>query len=391
MKEIPSSADIVILGAGVVGTSIAFHLARRKPGRIVLLEQEQVAFGGSGRSSALIRMHYSFPPEVQLAAKSLEIFQRWQEIVGTKGDFRKTGFIRIVQPNEIDRLRANVSMQRELGINTSVVSRAELQEIEPDWNFDDVEFAAYEPDSGYGDGAGVASDFLMAAREMGVEYFPGVRVEKFLTQKDQVEGVKTNSGNLSSRTVISAIGPWSVPLFEAVGIHLPIQTEYHQVGFLRNPPVLRPSCCACIDSVINLYYRSETGGLTLVGGFYGPRGFDPDQFPQTASQETLLEMALTLSKRIPALEDASIFRGVTGLYDVSPDARPLLGETKEIRGLYVAVGFTGMGFKISPAVGLTFSELVLDGKATTVDLHPFRPSRFAEGQPIKAEFEYQDD
>jgi glycine/D-amino acid oxidase-like deaminating enzyme len=389
MRHVPASADIVILGAGVMGTSIAFHLARRKAGRIVLMEQQQVAFGGSGRSSALVRMHYSFPPEVRLAAKSLEIFQKWQEIVGTKGDFRKTGFIRIVQQNEMERLRANVAMQRECGINTRIVSRAELQEIEPDWNFDDVEFAAYEPDSGYGDGAGVASDFLMAAREMGVEYFPGVGAEKFLKRNGKVEGVQTKSGTIFSPVVVSAIGPWSVPLFQAIGVDLPVQTEYHQVGFLRNPPRMQQSFCACIDSMINLYYRCETGGLTLVGGFYGPRGLDPDHFPESASQETLLEMAIGLSKRIPMLEEASIFRGVTGLYDVSPDARPLLGET--IPGLYVAVGFTGMGFKISPAVGLTMSELILDGKATTVDLHPFRPSRFVEGQPIKGEFEYQDD
>ena len=389
MKEIPAFADVVILGAGVMGTSIAFHLARRKPGRIALLEQEQVAFGGSGRSSALVRMHYSFPPEVQLAAKSLEIFQNWESIVGAKGDFRKTGFIRIVQANEIERLRANVAMQRTLGINTSVVTRKELQDIEPQWNFDDVEFAAYEPDSGYGDGAGVASDFLMAARELGVEYYPSVRVEKVLTENNRTEGVRTNAGTISSRVVISCIGPWTVPLFKEIGVELPIQTEYHQVGFLKNPDGMRQSCCACIDSMINLYYRSEIGGLTLVGGFYGPRGLDPDHFPQSAAQDTLFEMALGLSRRIPVLEDASIFRGVTGLYDVSPDARPLLGET--IPGLYVAVGFTGMGFKISPAVGLTMSELILDGKASTVDLHHFRPSRFAEGKPIKAEFEYQDD
>ena len=389
MKEIPATADIIIVGAGVMGTSIAFHLARRKPGRIVLLEQEQVAFGGSGRSSALVRMHYSFPPEVQLAAKSLEIFQNWENIAGTKGGFRKTGFIRIVQANEIERLRANVAMQRSLGINTRVVTRRDLQDIEPQWNFDDVEFAAYEPDSGYGDGAGVASDFLTAARELGVHYVPGVRVENFLAANNRAAGIRTNAGTISSRLVVSCMGPWTVPFFKEIGIELPIQTEYHQVGFLRNQEGARQSCCACIDSMINLYYRSEIGGLTLVGGFYGPRGLDPDHFPQSASQDTLLEMALGLSRRIPALEDASIFRGVTGLYDVSPDARPLLGET--IPGLYVAVGFTGMGFKISPAVGLTMSELILDGRASTVDLYPFRPSRFAEGKPIKGEFEYQDD
>ena len=240
MKQLPDTTDILILGAGVMGTSIAFHLARRAAGRIVVIEKEQVAFGGSGRSSALVRMHYSFPPEVQLAAKSLEIFQNWQQIVGAPGDFHKTGFIRIVPGNEIERLKANVAMQRELGINTRVISRAELQEIEPGWNFDDVDFAAYEPDSGFGDGAGVANDFLMAAREMGVKYFPGVRVDKFVVEGGKIQGVQTNEGTIASPIVISAIGPWSVPLFRDVGIDLPIQTEYHQVGFLRNPSGMKP-------------------------------------------------------------------------------------------------------------------------------------------------------
>lgn len=385
------AADIVILGAGVMGASLAFHLAKRKPGRILMLEKDGVAYGGSGRSSALVRMHYSFPPEVQLAVKSLEIFRSWSEYVGCPGHFRKTGFVRIVPESEIDRLKSNVAMQVEQGVNTRVVTRQELREIEPDWNFDDVPAAAYEPDSGYGDGSGVANDFLSRAREMGVIYRSGVCVTSIETQNGQVTGVETASGHVTSPVVVSAVGPWTRPLFLAAGQDLPIETEFHQVAILKNPARLKPWSPACIDSILSVYFRSESGGLTLVGGFYGPRGFDPDNFPQNASQQTLEDLALSASRRIPALEDAGFARGITGLYDMSPDSRPLLGEVSGVQGLYVAAGFSGMGFKISPAVGLALSELILDGKATTVDLHPFRPSRFVEGHPIKASFEYQDD
>ena len=386
------TVDYLILGAGVIGSSIAFHLAKRKAGRILVLDQGDVASGGSGRSSALIRMHYSFPPEVQLAAKSLEIFRNWKEIVGFPGDFRRTGFIRIVPDQELERLRANVAMQRECGVNTSVVSRDELREIEPGWNFDDISAAAYEPDSGYGDGAGVANDFLSRAREMGAEYSSGTRITSLDVEAGRIAGAQIPSGAVQAPIVVCAAGPWTRSLFLQAGIDLPVEPEFHQVAILKNPPNLRKSTsCACIDSNLALYYRSESGGYTLVGGFYGKRGYDPDNFPQTADREALGEMAAGIAKRIPALEEAGLARGITGVYDMSPDSRPLLGEIGGVPGLYVAAGFSGMGFKISPAVGLVMAELILDGKASTVDIHAFRPGRFAEGRPIKAAYEYRDD
>src|ERR1700737_2850967 len=165
-----TTADIVILGAGVIGASIAFHLARRNAGRIVVIDKGHVGQGGSGRSSALIRMHYSYPPEVQLALVSLHMFENWRDEVGEDGDFRKTGFVRIVHPGETERLKQNVEMQRKLGVKVKLIDRVELKELEPDWTVDYVELAAYEPDSGYGDGAGVANDFLARARELGVVY-----------------------------------------------------------------------------------------------------------------------------------------------------------------------------------------------------------------------------
>src|SRR5580698_9580406 len=138
-SPLPKTADVVILGAGVMGTSIAFQLAKRNAGKIVVIDKDHVGRGGSGRSSALVRMHYSFPPEVQLALISLRMFQNWQEVVGQPGDFRKTGFVRIVHPNEIERLKLNVEMQRRLGANVSLIGRSELRELEADWNVDEVE------------------------------------------------------------------------------------------------------------------------------------------------------------------------------------------------------------------------------------------------------------
>ena len=390
-NSLPRTADVVIIGAGVMGTSIAFQLARRKAGKIVVLDKDHVGRGGSGRSSALIRMHYSFPPEVELALESLRIFQKWQEIVGAPGDFRRTGFVRIVHPNETSRLKLNVEMQRKLGATVELIDRRQLQELEPDWKVDEVELAAYEPDSGYGDGAGVAGDFLTAARNMGAGYASRTQATSLIVEGDRVTGVVTDRGTIASERIIVAMGPWTRPLLQSAGYDVPIECEYHQVAILRNAPNMRGGGCACIDSVTATYFRPDAHDKFLVGDFYGKRPIDPDDFPQRASDESLEDIIERASRRIPKLEGAEVMRGVTGVYDMTPDSRPLLGEIPGIGGLSVCAGFSGMGFKISPTIGVVMSELVLDGKATTVDISAFRPNRFAENCSIKAEYEYVDD
>jgi len=387
----PKTADIVILGAGVMGASIAFHLARRNAGKILVIEKDHVGRGGSGRSSALVRMHYSFPQEVQLALVSLRIFQNWHEVVGEPGDFRKTGFVRIVHSNESGRLKQNVAMQQKLGVNVELITRQELRALEPDWRVDDVELAAYEPDSGYGDGAGVANDFLTHARDLGVGYLPRTQATSFLVGGGQVSGVMTDHGEIAAPVVVAATGPWTRGLFQQAGYDLPIETEYHQVAILKNAPGMKGGGCACIDSVTATYFRSDGQDKFLIGDFYGKRGADPDNFPQRASDNGLEEIIERACRRVPRLENAEVIRGVTGIYDMTPDCRPLLGEIPGVRGLYVCAGFSGMGFKISPAVGLVMSELLTDGRGNTVDITAFRPGRFAEGKPIKAEYEYVDD
>jgi glycine/D-amino acid oxidase-like deaminating enzyme len=389
--SLPRTADIVIVGAGVMGASIAFHLAKRGAGKIVVLDREYAGSGGTGRSSALVRMHYSYPPEVQLALISLRMFEHWSEVVGERGDFRRIGFVRIVLPQETARLKQNVEMQRKLGVNVELVSREQLKEIEPDWFVDDVVLAAYEPNSGYGDASNVANDFLSRARQMGVSFFPRTSVSEFCINSGRVTGVATDKGNIAAPIVVSATRPWTRPLFQRAGYDLPIETEYHQVAILKNAPDMAANGCACIDSGTLIYFRSDGGEKFLIGDFVGQRGVDPDNFPQRPPEESLEEIIARAAKRLPKLQNAGVIRGVTGVYDMTPDARPLLGEIPGIAGLYACAGFSGMGFKISPAIGLVMSELLLDGRGKSVDIHSFRPSRFAEGQPIRAEFEYQDD
>jgi sarcosine oxidase subunit beta len=386
-----STADFIVVGSGVIGASIAFHLARRKAGRVLVLDKGLAAQGSSSRSSALVRMHYTLAQEVQLALVSLEIFTSWEDYVGRPGSFRKLGFVRIVPEHEAPRLAANVAMQRELGANTRLISAEELLEIEPDWRVDDVRLAAYEPDSGYGDGATTALDLLGRAREMGAEFRPRTRVTAFRVDRGRIRGVATDAGDFESPIVVSAAGPWSTALFRDLDFELPVEPEYHRVAILENPPGMRGGGCALIDSIASMYLRSEGPHRTLVGGFVGARDVDPDDFPQSVGPEELAELALLGARRIPALGECGLVRGVTGIYDMTPDQRPLLGPVPGAPGLYLAAGFSGMGYKISPAVGLAMAEMLLDGESRTVDLSIFDPGRFAAGRPIRAPNQYSDE
>jgi len=384
------NADVVVVGAGVIGAATAFHLSQLGAGDVLVLDRATVGSGMSCRSSALVRMHYTFGPEVELAVRSDAMFEAWPDLVGRPGFLRRTGFVRIVSPGEEEALRANVAMQRALGARAEVIDAAGLKEVAPGLRADDVACAAWEPDGGYGDGAVVAGDLLAAARERGVRYRPHATVASLLTDGGRVTGVELAGDRVYAGTVVLAAGVWCPPLLRTAGVVLPIETELHRVAVLahgagQGAPV------ACIDSVTQTYFRPEAGGaMTLVGGFTGQRGADPDA-TAAAAGEDLAPLVQAASYRVPALGDAGIVRGVTGVYDMTPDARPLLGRLPGLDGLIVAAGFSGMGFKIAPAVGEGIAGLIAGAPAGGVDLAPFRPDRLSEGRPIEPPHPYSDD
>ncbi len=390
------SADVIIVGAGIIGAATAFQLSLAGAGEVLVLDRATAGSGMSCRSSALIRMHYTFAPEVELAVRSDAMFGAWPDLVGRPGCVRRTGFVRIVRPGEEAALRANVAMQRALGARAEVIDAAGVKEVAPGLWTDDIECAAWEPDGGYGDGAVVAGDLLAAARARGVRYRPNTPVRSLLTDGDRVIGVETGehgaapAGREYAGTVVLAAGVWTPPLLRTAGVAAPIETELHRVALLAHragegAPV------ACIDSVTATYFRPEAGGaMTLVGSFAGPRGADPDT-GVSATQEDLVPLVRAALSRIPSLADAGIVGGVTGVYDMTPDARPLLGRLPGLDGLIVAAGFSGMGFKIAPAVGESLAGLIAGPARDSVDVTAFRPGRFAEGKPIQAPNPYSDD
>jgi glycine/D-amino acid oxidase-like deaminating enzyme len=391
-----ATADVLVIGAGVIGAATAFHLTRLGAGQVAVLDRGGVAAGMSSRSSALVRMHYTFAPEVDLAVRSDQMFAGWTDLTGAPPVVRRTGFVRIVRPGEEDSLRANVAMQREHGAQAEVISAAALRELAPGLLADDVTCAAWEPDGGYGDGAIVAGDLLAAARAAGARYRPGTAVRSLIRSGDRVTGVQTDAGAVHAGTVVLAAGVWAPPLAATAGITLPIETELHHVAVCAHPAGQGASV-ACIDSVTQTYLRPEAAAtMTLVGGFTGPRGVDPDSVSDRATAEEVAGLVEAAARRVPALARAGIARGVTGVYDVTPDARPLLGAWPGVTGLVIAAGFSGTGFKISPAVGEAVATFITRGSPAPhpVDLGPdgpFAPGRFAAGRPVTPPFPYSDD
>jgi len=386
------TADVIIIGAGVHGASLAFHLAQRgvKP---LVLERKFVAAGATGRSSGLVRMHYDLRLECELVWRSFPYFRHWDDLVGHgHSGFVRTGFLRLVPPAYEDALRANVHMQQEVGIPTLLVTADDVRRLAPYMRTDDFTFAAYEPESGYADPPAVAAGFMEAARHRGAVLKTGATVTAILTANGRVYGVRTADGQeFHAAVVVNAAGAWADHIARLVGVELPLTTWSHDVMFIRQPPEVEPLHPAVIDDIHEMYIRPEQGRLTLVGLETGnPFGEDPDRAPEHPHPGFVERAVEHVIRRIPALERGSLHsahRGHDGL--TRPDQRAIIGPVGP-EGFWVNAGHSGTGFKIAPAVGESLAAWILDGVPYPVDLRPFGPERFAQGRLLRGEHPYAD-
>ena len=386
--------EVIVIGAGVVGCSLAFHLARSGARVTVFDKEREVCAGMSARSGALLRMHYTFAPEAELAWKSLRYFAHWDEIVGRDAERRGCGFVRtgftiVVGPPNAEKLRANVAMLREVGVDTSVIEPAELRSLEPAINVDDVALAAYEPQSGYADPVAATRSIAEAAARHGAGFQLGVPIASIDAAGGRVRGVIDAAGKRHAADAVCVVaGPWTDRLLKPLGASIGIRAERAQIAFFKRPATLKH--CGCIDTISGSYFRPQGAEETLIGlgdvkAEYEP---DPDSFREDNDADFVTEVAERLAHRVPAMTGAGYSRGHAGIYDVSPDSRAVMGPVPEIGGLFVAAGFSGTGFKTAPAVGAAMAELILTGHPTTVDLRPFGFARLREGRPIRGEHEY---
>ena len=380
-----NTADVIIIGAGVHGASLAFHLAQRGI-KSIMLEKKFVAAGATGRSSGLVRMHYDVPEDTQLAWVSFQYFRNWKEVVGGDCGFTRTGFIQLVAPADVHILKANVASHQEIGVPVILIHADDVKRLAPSFATDDVVLAAYEPESGYAMPSDTANALMNAARQKGAQLIQDCAVTGVLTDS-KVKSVQTTQGEFFAPIIVNAAGAWAGKINEMVGLDLPYDTWRHDTMFVARPRQVGPSHPAVIDFANEMYFRPE-GDLTLVGLEDGnPIGQSPDNDTDHA-QKGFIERGIDrICRRIPIMENGGLHSAHGGYDGITPDQHPLLGAAGP-DGFYLDCGFSGTGFKTSPAVGLCMSELILDGKAKTVDLSIYGPQRFAEGKPIVGKHPY---
>ncbi len=376
------TADVAIVGAGVHGASLAFHLARRGAD-VVVLERGSVGAGATGRSSGFVRMHYDLEADSRLAWASLPYFQDWRGRVGD-GDcsFVQTGFVQLVPPELADALRANVEMQCGIGIETRLVGPADVSALVPGMVVDDVVVAAYEPSSGYADPDGTAAGFMAAARRLGARLVTGCQVEAVTVEAGRVTGVATAEGRWSAPTVVDAAGAWAAEIARTVGVEIPVQPWRHNTAYFGLPSGRSPVFPVVIDFAGGIYFRPEGRALMLVGlETDNEVGGSPDRPDSSMDASTTDVMVKGICRRLPWMENGT-FRAAHGGQDgITPDQRPILCQAGP-SGFFLDCGHSGTGFKTAPAIGACMAELILDGHAQTADISGYGLQRFSEDRPL---------
>ncbi len=383
------TADILVVGGGVMGTSIAYHLARQKAGRVLLLERQALCSGTTGRSGAIIRQHYSNDFTIRMAKESLHIFQHFDDLVGGDCGFVTTGLIVMSNEQGAEALRANVTLQQGQGVNTQLLKSGEISQAAPGYNGEGVALAGYEPAAGVADPMATTHCFAQRARDYGATIREGVTVTHLLQQNRIMTGVRTVDGDILSPIVILAANVWSGRLTRNVGIALPIKPTRHSMLSLRRPHDFggRQGLHAVgVDITRQIYIRPDLGGITLIGSTEDVlAASDPDNYTQGLSEEEIAHFRSTASGSIPALARAVPRGGWAGIYDDTPDYHPILDRLEPYSGLYCAAGFSGHGFKLSPIIGQWMTELILTGNKPD-DMKHFAFDRFAQGKEIRPRY-----
>lgn len=382
-----TKVEAVIIGGGVMGCSVLYQLAQKGMTNVILVEQDVLGSGSTGRSQAILRMHYSNPITSTMAWESLKIFRNFEDEVGYPSGYVKTGYCVIVDQQDVEHLDDNLTMQRNLGIETNRISLQDLKEIAPMLEVKAEEGIAYEPQSGYADPYMVATGYAKRAKEMGAKIYLHTKVSNINVKGGRIKSVTTTEGStIETPIVLVAAGPWSRKLTWRIDIDLPLETIRHQVIMVRRPQNLIPFHPSVGDIAQEFSFRPDSSNLTLMG--IGEDPVDMDTYNHGVDVRVVEQATVKLTNRIPLMAEAYFDGGWSGLFTTTPDWHPILDCSENIDGLYYGVGFSGHGFKLSPMVGICLSELITTGASASLDITPFRIGRFREGAVLKSRYRY---
>ena len=376
MSELPGSAEVVVVGGGVIGTSAAFHLAEAGVD-VCLLERDQLAGGSTSRAAGGIRAQFSDPLNIAIGLRSIDAFARFGERPGAEIDLHQVGYLFLLDREEdVVSFEASVPLQNELGVPSRFVDLAEAAELCPIAGLDGVLAATYCALDGHASPEAVVHGYAAGARRHGASVLTGCAVAAIATEDGRIHAVETSLGTIEAGTVVCAAGVWSAQIAGGVGVDLPVVPYLREVGFTGPTPGLPERPPLTIDFSTGFYFHREGPGL-----LFGMA--DPDQPPglDVPTDPGWLERVMEVAeRRLPSLLDMGIAGGWKGYYEVTPDHNALVGESRDVERFLYATGFSGHGFLQGPAVGEIVRDLVL-GNEPFVDVTPLSAHRFEHATP----------
>ena len=377
---IPKTADIVIVGGGVMGASTAYHLAARGQKNIVLLEKEDFfGQGATGRCAGGVRYQFATEINIRLSQESLPMLERFQEEIGQAIDYRQCGYLFLLtNQDDIAVFKNNVALQHRLGVQTEWLSGDDIRKRLPMMNLSDVVAGTYNNKDGLVDPNGVVMGYINAAQRLGVQAKTDITVTNIQTQAGRVTAVETSAGKISTPIVVNATGPWAGLISQMAGLAIPLTPLRRQMLTTTPIPEIPEDFPFVIDFAQSLYFHREGQGiLTGMSNPHETPGFD-----QNVDLDFELINLEAAAARLPILEKAGRASHWAGLYEITPDAHPIYGHTP-ISGFYLVTGFSGHGFMHGPISGKLMSEIILDGEAKTLDISMLDLARFDEGRVIR--------
>jgi sarcosine oxidase subunit beta len=378
---VSGAARIVIIGGGIVGSSIAYHLAKRGAGRdVVVLEKNRLASGTTAAAVGGIRSQFSTEINIQFSLESVRFWRRWDDEIGVPIDYREDGYIFLAQTDgEAEVFKQNIALQNRMGVASRLLTPAEAQDLVPGLYVGDLTALAYNATDGRATPHEATMGYAKRAREQGVRMLEDVDVTAIDVHGGRVHGVETTDGNWTADVVVNAAGPWSGLVGKLAGSEVPVK-PYRREIFISEPFDLLPRHFPnVIDLHVGWYFWREGAGILMSGMKDSHSSFDTH-----VNWNGLAHVAEFATHRHPGLEKAQFGkRAYAGLYDVSPDDHAILGAAPGIDGFLLACGFSGHGFQHSPATGRLMAELILDGRTTGIDIAPLSVSRFATGALLR--------
>ncbi|NWG04678.1 MAG: FAD-binding oxidoreductase [Syntrophaceae bacterium] len=372
------TAEVVIIGGGIIGVSIAYHLALKKAGRILLLEKGQLGEGSTSRCVGGIRTQFSTEINIRFSLESLKTFKRFKEEFGINPEFKEVGYLFLATTeSEMDVFKKNVMLQKKFNIPVEFLNPSEISQRWPYLRMDDILGGTFCPKDGYAGPSEVLSGFVAGAKREGVKIYEGKEVTKILSAEGKIQGVKTKDEEVSAPVVVNAGGPYAASIGEMVGVQIPVKPLRRQIFITAPFRLSAQTIPLVIDFHRGWYFRQEIDGLLLSG----PLDSEPS-FNLNTDYEAMAEASENAMYRVPVLEKARIARGWAGLYEITPDHHAVLGKVPEVEGFILANGFSGHGFQHSPAVGKLIAELIVDGDAKTIDISSLSIERFEKGDLI---------